>query len=77
MATRNRPKPPSRTTSSSSPPASAGLPGLLKEGFRWRRKTLRKAFPAARLEAAGIDPGARPQEVAPDAWVRLLTVPPV
>ena len=56
---------------------AAGLPGLLKEGFRWRRKTLRKAFPAARLEAAGIDPGARPQEVAPDAWVRLLTVPPV
>jgi 16S rRNA (adenine1518-N6/adenine1519-N6)-dimethyltransferase len=56
---------------------AAGLPGLLKEGFRWRRKTLRKAFPGARLEAAGIDPGARPQEVVPDAWVRLLTVPPV
>ncbi|MDH3590286.1 MAG: 16S rRNA (adenine(1518)-N(6)/adenine(1519)-N(6))-dimethyltransferase RsmA [Planctomycetota bacterium] len=54
----------------------AGLPELLATGFRWRRKTLRRAFPAARLEAAGIDPGARPQEVPPEAWPSLLTVPP-
>lgn len=52
--------------------AAAGLPGLLQEGFRWRRKTLRKAFAPARLEAAGIDPGARPQEVEPAQWERLL-----
>ncbi|MHC4730985.1 MAG: 16S rRNA (adenine(1518)-N(6)/adenine(1519)-N(6))-dimethyltransferase RsmA [Planctomycetota bacterium] len=52
--------------------SAAGLPELLQEGFRWRRKTLRKAFPSARLEAAGIDPGARPQEVEPALWERLL-----
>jgi 16S rRNA (adenine1518-N6/adenine1519-N6)-dimethyltransferase len=52
------------------------LEKLLHEGFRHRRKTLRKVLPAARLEAAGIDPGARPQDVAPDQWRRLLTVPP-
>ncbi|MHC4971225.1 MAG: 16S rRNA (adenine(1518)-N(6)/adenine(1519)-N(6))-dimethyltransferase RsmA [Planctomycetota bacterium] len=54
---------------------AAGLPGLLQEGFRWRRKTLRKAFPVARLEAAGIDPGARPQEVEPAFWEQLLSNP--
>jgi 16S rRNA (adenine1518-N6/adenine1519-N6)-dimethyltransferase len=53
-----------------------GLPELLREAFLHRRKTLRKRFPPERLEAAGIDPGARPEEVGPDAWVRLLTVPP-
>lgn len=57
--------------------SAAGLPALLQQGFRWRRKTLRRAFPAARLEAAGIDPGARPQDVGPDRWVSLLTVPPM
>jgi 16S rRNA (adenine1518-N6/adenine1519-N6)-dimethyltransferase len=56
--------------------SAAGLPELLHAGFRWRRKTLRKAFPASRLEAAGIDPGARPQEVAPALWERLLRETP-
>jgi len=54
----------------------AGLPALLRDGFKHRRKTLRKAFGAARLEAAGIDPGSRAEEVVPDLWLRLLTVPP-
>ncbi len=57
-------------------PDHPGLVQLLRRGFTWRRKTLRHAFAPARLEAAGIDPGARPQEVAPDEWARLLTVPP-
>jgi 16S rRNA (adenine1518-N6/adenine1519-N6)-dimethyltransferase len=54
----------------------AGLPSLLQEAFQHRRKTLRKRFGESRLLAAGIDPAARPEEVPPDAWVRLLTVPP-
>ena len=54
----------------------AGLPAILQEGFAWRRKTLRKRFGTRRLAAAGIDPGMRPEQVEPEAWVRLLTVPP-
>jgi len=49
----------------------AGLPALLRDGFSQRRKTLRKRFEPGRLVAAGIDPGARPGEVAPEAWERL------
>lgn len=56
-------------------PELRALEALLRTGFRWRRKTLRKAFPVARLEAAGIDPGARPQDVVPEQWHRLLTAP--
>jgi 16S rRNA (adenine1518-N6/adenine1519-N6)-dimethyltransferase len=54
----------------------AGLPALLQDAFQHRRKTLRKRLGEARLRAAGIDPGARPEEVPPEGWVRLLTVPP-
>jgi 16S rRNA (adenine1518-N6/adenine1519-N6)-dimethyltransferase len=54
----------------------AGLPSLLQDAFQHRRKTLRKRFGEARLLAAGIEPGARPEEVPPVAWPRLLTVPP-
>ena len=54
----------------------AGLPELLHKAFLWRRKTLRKRFTVAQLEAAGIDPSARPEEVEPQQWERLLTVPP-
>jgi 16S rRNA (adenine1518-N6/adenine1519-N6)-dimethyltransferase len=54
----------------------AGLPSLLQDAFQQRRKTLRKRFGEARLAAAGIDPTARPEEVPPEAWPRLLTVPP-
>lgn len=53
-----------------------GLEELLREVFTQRRKTLRKRLGEQRLIRAGIDPGARPQEVEPEAWVRLLTVPP-
>lgn len=50
---------------------ASGLPGLLHDAFLHRRKTLRKRFGRERLEAAGIPPGARPQEVDPEGWVRL------
>jgi 16S rRNA (adenine1518-N6/adenine1519-N6)-dimethyltransferase len=53
-----------------------GLPALLMDAFQQRRKTLRKRLGEARLLAAGIDPGARPEDVAPEGWARLLTVPP-
>jgi 16S rRNA (adenine1518-N6/adenine1519-N6)-dimethyltransferase len=53
-----------------------GLMALLKEAFGQRRKALRKRFGQPRLEAAGIDPASRPEDVPPEAWVRLLTVPP-
>jgi len=53
-----------------------GLEALLQEAFQQRRKTLRKRFGAEKLARAGIPETARPEEVAPDAWVRLLTVPP-
>lgn len=54
----------------------AGLPSLLQDAFQQRRKTLRKRHGEARLAAAGIDPAARPEDVPPEGWVRLLTVPP-
>lgn len=54
----------------------AGLPSLLQDAFQQRRKTLRKRLGEARLLAAGIAPTARPEEVPPEAWLRLLTVPP-
>jgi len=55
----------------------AGLPALLQEAFQHRRKTLRKRLGEARLVAAGIDPSLRPEDVPPESWARLLTVPPV
>jgi 16S rRNA (adenine1518-N6/adenine1519-N6)-dimethyltransferase len=43
--------------------------------FRQRRKTIGKSLSglvdAATLVAAGLDPSARPETIAPDAWVRL------
>jgi 16S rRNA (adenine1518-N6/adenine1519-N6)-dimethyltransferase len=54
----------------------AGLPSLLQDAFQQRRKTLRKRFGEARLLGTGIDPSARPEDVPPEAWARLLTVPP-
>jgi 16S rRNA (adenine1518-N6/adenine1519-N6)-dimethyltransferase len=53
-----------------------GLPELLKEAFAQRRKTLGRRLGAERLAAAGIPPGARAEEVSPEQWVSLLTVPP-
>ena len=52
-----------------------GLPELLQTAFLHRRKVLRKSIDPERLEQAGIDPGARPEDLAPEAWLRLLTFP--
>jgi 16S rRNA (adenine1518-N6/adenine1519-N6)-dimethyltransferase len=53
-------------------PRAVELAGV---AFRQRRKTLANsladAVPETALRAAGIDPSARPETVAPDAWVRL------
>ncbi len=54
----------------------AGLPDLLQRAFLHRRKMLRKTVGAEALEAAGIRPDARPEDVVPEAWLGLLTVPP-
>lgn len=69
---RIRPKDPARALEL----RRAGLPDLLKEAFAQRRKALGRRLGAERLRAAGIDPGARAEEVPPEAWVPLLTVPP-
>ena len=55
----------------------AGLPRLLQEAFQHRRKTLRKALGEERVVAAGLDPSARPEEVAPEVWPSLLTTRPL
>jgi len=54
----------------------AGLPSLLMDAFQQRRKSLRKRLGEVRLRAAGIEPASRPEDVVPEAWPRLLTVPP-
>ena len=51
---------------------------LASTAFRKRRKTLANALRGvideADLGAAGLDPAARPETVAPDAWLRLARV---
>ena len=54
-----------------------GLARLLHDSFLHRRKMLKKSLSADRLAAAGIDARARPQNVAPEQWKALLTVPPL
>ncbi len=49
-----------------------GLERLLSSAFLHRRKMLRSRIPQERLERAGIAGSARPEEVAPEAWVELL-----
>jgi 16S rRNA (adenine1518-N6/adenine1519-N6)-dimethyltransferase len=48
---------------------------LAGAAFRQRRKTVAKSLrdvaDSASLVAAGIDPASRPEQVPPDAWVRL------
>jgi 16S rRNA (adenine1518-N6/adenine1519-N6)-dimethyltransferase len=51
-----------------------GLPALLHDAFLHRRKMLRRLVGAGALEKAGIPGDARPEQVEPEAWVRLLTV---
>ena len=37
---------------------------------------LRGVLSEAEIRAGGMDPGARPEEVPPEAWLRLATVKP-
>lgn len=63
----------------SAPPFDAGdwqlFETLVRAGFSARRKTLRNALrplaDGATLEAAGLDPGARPDTLAPGDYARL------
>lgn len=52
------------------------LEALVKLAFSKRRKTLRNALKGMveieQLEAAGIDPGRRPEEIPLAAWVKLV-----
>jgi 16S rRNA (adenine1518-N6/adenine1519-N6)-dimethyltransferase len=54
------------------------LKRVVKPAFLQRRKTIKKSLSrvvdAATLEEAGIDPGARPEDVAVDAWQRLAAL---
>ena len=60
------------------PPVSdAAFETLVRQAFSQRRKTLRNTLKETCSEAlikqAGIDPTARPQTVAPEAYARLVT----
>ena len=44
---------------------------LLRKAFSARRKTLRNALPGVDLEAAGIDPKLRPENLSPEDYARL------
>jgi len=56
----------------------ARLAQLVRHGFSQRRKTLRNALDEvatiAQLAAAGIDPGARAEQVAVADWLRLAAL---
>lgn len=51
------------------------LEQIVKQAFSMRRKTLRNALQglaeAADIEAAGLEPGNRPEQVPVDGWIRL------
>ena len=44
---------------------------LLRRAFSARRKTIRNALPGIDVAAAGIDPGLRPENLAPEDYARL------
>ena len=44
---------------------------ILRKAFSARRKTLRNALPGIDFEAAGIDPGLRPENLSPEDYARL------
>jgi 16S rRNA (adenine1518-N6/adenine1519-N6)-dimethyltransferase len=44
---------------------------LLRKAFSARRKTLRNALPGIDFSALGIDPGLRPENLAPEDYARL------
>ncbi len=60
------------------PPAYAAV---VAAAFMQRRKTLRNSLRAlldiAAFEAAGVDPGARPESLAPDRFAALAALAPV
>jgi len=68
-----------RLTPWQQPPAQlddpASLPLLVREAFSQRRKTLRntlkKLLPAERIEATGVNPGARPETITLEQYVAL------
>ncbi|MGE0581300.1 MAG: 16S rRNA (adenine(1518)-N(6)/adenine(1519)-N(6))-dimethyltransferase RsmA [Steroidobacteraceae bacterium] len=53
----------------------AGFAGLVASAFSQRRKTVRNALKsllsAAEIEAAGVDPGARPEVIPPERFAAL------
>jgi len=44
---------------------------LLRKAFSARRKTLRNALPGVDFAALGIDPGLRPENLAPEDYARI------
>lgn len=54
------------------------LARVVRQAFSRRRKTLRNALEGfatvAQIEAASLDPGARPEQVSPEAWLRLVAM---
>jgi len=56
----------------------AALSRVLAIGFRHRRKTLQRnlkgCVDVSTLRELGLDPGARPERIAPEDWVRLAAV---
>ena len=54
------------------------LEQIVKQAFSRRRKTLRNALQGlgseADIEAAGLDPGKRPEQIPVDDWIRLANL---
>jgi len=54
------------------------LEQIVRQAFSRRRKTLRNALQglgsAADIEAAGLDPGKRPEQIPVDDWIRLANL---
>jgi 16S rRNA (adenine1518-N6/adenine1519-N6)-dimethyltransferase len=71
-----------RLTPREAPPFALGAPDqyatVVAAAFAQRRKTLRNALKALltadQIERAGIDPGARAEVIAPDAYARLAAI---
>jgi 16S rRNA (adenine1518-N6/adenine1519-N6)-dimethyltransferase len=54
------------------------LEQIVRQAFSKRRKTLRNALHGlgseADIEAAGLDPGKRPEQIPVDGWIRLANL---
>jgi 16S rRNA (adenine1518-N6/adenine1519-N6)-dimethyltransferase len=59
-------------------PVTSGFAPLVARAFSQRRKTLRSSLrgllDADRMAGAGIDPGARPETLAPEQFARLAAL---